>query len=345
MKKHILSWICILFISLFLISCNNKKPQTELTSRIEYAVNILSPDADLDWWVQNIEGTKRNYLATSVLEFAATGNTVLEDMNYKSLSLDKIPDLLKINDSIHFVRNESVIDTFIRGEITSKNITRLLFREKWLSSEDPFEMGKQVIAICPVAVFFDNEGKEIYAKPLFWVNVGNSQASPTDRKITERIQYDVPIKNPNNKKDWWINNIEPQLRISFLNKIMSAAYSGKMQIFDPFKIKMTGEELKSSLNYSDTVRIAQSEPPYEEHDTVIVHKFDINDIHSIRFLEEWKLIPSSLELTKRIIGICPIVNSYNSNNEFRGIRPVFWIYFDPNYPEKLTEILNAPNKN
>lgn len=195
-----------------------------------------------------------------------------------------------------------------------------------------------MLAVCPVAVFYNNEGKEIYSKPLYWININFKNTSPDLRNITERIQYDVPIHNLNNKKDWWIENIEPQFRDKFLNTLMEAAYSDKYRLYDNFKTKLTAAELKNSLNFSDTIRLTQANPPYNEFDTVIVHKFDPKDIHSIRFIEEWKLSPISLEITKRIIGICPVVNSYDSNNEFRGIKPLFWIYFNEKYPECITEI-------
>jgi hypothetical protein len=337
MKKNVfLCWIiCVSIFSILTTSCNSKKKQSEITSRIEYSVNIQSPEADMDWWVQNLEGTQRDFISNLLMETAAKGEFALEDLDYKTLSAKNLSKIYELNDSVHFVFQDKTLDTLISGEITQKNIKRLRFREQWMHSDKGFEIEKRVVAICPVAVFYNAEGIEIYSKPLYWIKINAEKKSSDMKTLAERIQYDVPIQNPNNKKDWWVENMEPQLRNKFLNTLMEAAYSDKYALYDNFKAKITAAELKSALNYSDTLQLTSPNPPYVEYDSVIVHTFDCKDIHRIRFMEEWKINPTTLEFDKRIIGICPLSNSYDENNEFRGVKLLFWMYFDDKYPVAL----------
>ncbi|MEI8204689.1 MAG: hypothetical protein WCH34_16845 [Bacteroidota bacterium] len=337
MKKiTFLCWIiCVSIFSILCTSCNSKKKQSEITSRIEYSVNIQSPEADMDWWNQNLEGTQRDFISKLLMETAAKGELALEDLDYKTLSAKNLSEIYKLHDSVHFTFQDKILDTLISGEITQKNIKRLRFREQWMLSDKSFEIEKRVTAICPVAVFYDAEGIEIYSKPLYWIKINTEKKSSDMKTLTERIQYDVPIQNPNNKKDWWVENIESQLRNKFLNTLMEAAYSDKYPLYDNFKAKITAAELKSTLNFSDTLQLTSPNPPYVEYDTVIVNTFDCSDIRRIRFMEEWKINPTTFEFNKRIIGICVVLNSYDSNNEFRGIRPLFWMYFDEKYPAAL----------
>ncbi|MDD5507554.1 MAG: hypothetical protein PHD25_04390, partial [Bacteroidales bacterium] len=46
---------------------------TLITERIQYDVDIKSPDPDFDWWVQNIEGSKREVFIRQVMEAAYEG--------------------------------------------------------------------------------------------------------------------------------------------------------------------------------------------------------------------------------------------------------------------------------
>ena len=150
--------------------------------------------------------------------------------------------------------------------------------------------------------------------------------------ITERIQYDVNIKSPDPDYDRWVQNIDRLKREAFVNMIMDAAYSGKIQAYDYFNNPLTVEQIKSIGVDTIYKTLTRDYPPYDEYDTVIISKFELKDITKIRFLEEWYIDEDNLEIEKKITGIAPIIKKYDQNGNLLGFQPLFWLYLDKNYP-------------
>lgn len=146
--------------------------------------------------------------------------------------------------------------------------------------------------------------------------------------ITQKIQYDVSIISPNSSYDPWIQNIAKTQRLKLVSGILAAAYEGKVAAYDYFNNPLSIEELKSIG--SDTIyrTLTRNSPPYAEYDTVIVSKIEISDIVKIRFLEEWYLDEQNLLIEKVVIGIAPVVDKFDSEGNFIGLFPMFWIYKD-----------------
>jgi len=71
------------------------------------------------------------------------------------------------------------------------------------------------------------------------------------------------------------------------------------------------------------------------YDTVVHSRLDFHDIVKVRFLEEWTIDETSMIVTKNIAGISPIIKSFDSEGNFRGYKPLFWIYLDEDYPQKM----------
>ena len=101
--------------------------------------------------------------------------------------------------------------------------------------------------------------------------------------ITERIQYDVPIKSPDVDLDWWVQNIEGSKRESFIKMILDKVYDGKIQAYDYLDKPLTAEEVKKIGNRNDTLFMPSMDPPYTDSTVIINEKLKINDITKIRF--------------------------------------------------------------
>jgi len=154
--------------------------------------------------------------------------------------------------------------------------------------------------------------------------------------ITQRIQYDVTIKSPDPDLDWWVQNIEGMRRETLINDLLEVAYQGKVNAYDPFLLsKMHPEQVQSIGSRSDTFRLQRPEPPYEYYDTVINQRLSIHEITRIRFLEEWNLNRKNMKISKEVLGIAPMLESYDKNGVLRGYQPMFWIFFDQKYPAAL----------
>jgi hypothetical protein len=156
--------------------------------------------------------------------------------------------------------------------------------------------------------------------------------------ITEKIEYPVFIKDPYelDNGEWWKENIETSKRLDFVKILFDWAYSGDVKAYDYLTNKeLTLEEVKQIGNNTDTIRIADINPPYEEKDTTIQNKLDFNLIHKIKFMEEWSLNIQNHSINKRIIGVAPALTIYGDSNEIKGYQPLFWLYFDKDYVKNL----------
>jgi len=152
--------------------------------------------------------------------------------------------------------------------------------------------------------------------------------------ITERIQYDVPIKSPDAELDWWVQNIEGSKRESLINMIINNVYDGKVQAYDFLNKPLTPDEVKKIGNRHDTLFMPSMEPPYEDSTVIINEKLKINDITKLRFLEEWRINEKTMEIEKKVLGMALMLANYDPNGDLRGYKQMFWIYFDKRYPIK-----------
>ncbi len=166
-----------------------------------------------------------------------------------------------------------------------------------------------------------------------------SLVSCEDKKtefITQRIQYDVLIKSPDADMDWWVQNIEGLTRETLIKDLIEAALQGKVQTFDPFSLSLnTAEQVKNIGARYETVRMQRSAEPYEYYDTLILKSLSIHDITKIRFLEEWTLNRKEMKIDKNILGIAPVAENYDESGILRGYMPLFWIFYNDDYPKKL----------
>lgn len=168
---------------------------------------------------------------------------------------------------------------------------------------------------------------------------GGAGKENADRKlITEKIEYPVFIKNPYDEEngEWWKENIETSKRTDFVKTLFDWVYEGKVKAFDYLTNKpLSIEEVKAIGNESDTIRITETFPPYDEKDTVIQNKLDLQLVHKLKFIEEWSFDFSGHTMEKKILGIAPALTVYGDSLEVKGYKPMFWIYFDEDFIKSL----------
>jgi len=154
--------------------------------------------------------------------------------------------------------------------------------------------------------------------------------------VTKRIQYDVFIRNTEPDMDWWVQNIEGSNREKLVSDIITRVTEGKVKAYDFLSCKpYTKDELKTMMKRIDTISVERSTPPYDLVDTVLVTEIRLSDITKLRFLEEWKMNEKTLVFTKKVAGICPLLERRTDSGELRGYRPLFWVFFDNKYPAEL----------
>jgi len=154
--------------------------------------------------------------------------------------------------------------------------------------------------------------------------------------VTNRIQYDVFIRNSEPDMDWWVQNIEGSKREKLVKNILHQVTDGKVKAYDFITYKQYSvPELKSMMKKVDSVSIERATPPYDFFDTVMVTEIRVGDITKLRFLEEWSMNEKTLVFTKKVAGICPMVERHSDSGELRGYKPLFWVFFDEKYPAEL----------
>jgi gliding motility associated protien GldN len=128
--------------------------------------------------------------------------------------------------------------------------------------------------------------------------------------------------------------LEPQNgRKSFMSVVMDALKEGSViayeagQYNDEFLTPISPVQLLQGLTRVDSIKLQRPYPPYDTYDTVKVSEFHPYDVTRIRVKEDWFFDKERSMMDVRIIGICPILEQYDENNEFKGYKPLFWIYF------------------
>lgn len=164
-----------LFISIvFLITlaaCNRNLYKKEiLAEKIQYDVLVVSNDPQLDWWINNIEGSKREPFLKRIMEAAEKGEVRVYDYFNRPLTPQQLP--AQCIDTIYrtLVRTYppyEEYDTMTINEVTYRDITKIRFLEEWTWKPGNVEIEKKVIAIGPI-VQREIAGQS-FTQLLFWI--------------------------------------------------------------------------------------------------------------------------------------------------------------------------------
>jgi gliding motility associated protien GldN len=144
------------------------------------------------------------------------------------------------------------------------------------------------------------------------------------RVIDMREKINLPFYYPTTK----LVNLE-----SFMQMVIDALKDSTLTAYDPvndeFLIPISYEQIMNTLNKVDTVTMLSPDPPYDEMKVVVNTPFDPTTVKQLRIKEDWFFDKQRSVMDVRIIGMCPVTEEYDSEGEFKGYKPLFWIY----YPE------------
>jgi len=144
------------------------------------------------------------------------------------------------------------------------------------------------------------------------------------RTIDLRQKINEPFYYPITPKKEWKN---------FMTVIMDAIREGSITAYDPtkddqFMVPYTYQEIESKFTSIDTVPVYDPENPTHilRHD-VVKEEFDPTSVERINLKEDWFFDKQRSVMDVRILGICPVKNVYDENENKIGIEKMFWIYF------------------
>lgn len=178
MNNMIRNGIILLGLSVIIAACGGKKDETDmsgkkvLTERIQYDVTIKSPDPDLDWWNQNIEGSKRESFVKTFLDLAYAGKVKTYDYFNKPITAEEVKmignytDTSFVPDSVNPNITRKVA---VKHELDIQEITRVRFLEEWYLDEKKMSFDKKVVGMMLMKTrVLDSLGPALNV-PLFWI--------------------------------------------------------------------------------------------------------------------------------------------------------------------------------
>ena len=160
---------CLSLIALF--ACNKHSGEKQiLTEKIQYDVPVINNDPQLDWWINNIEGSRREPFLKRIMDAAEKGDVRVFDYFNRSLSPAQIQAIG--SDTIYRVLVRPYppydeYDTMIVRSISYRDIVRIRFLEEWSWNPVSLEMQKKVLALGPVIQ--KEIAGESFNQLLFWI--------------------------------------------------------------------------------------------------------------------------------------------------------------------------------
>ncbi len=125
----------------------------------------------------------------------------------------------------------------------------------------------------------------------------------------------------------------------FFQILMDGVASGELTAYDPiddkFTTPLTNEALLESTSRIDTILIPDP-VTFEETYRIVETRLDPNSVKRFRLKEIWYFDSKHSTMKVRILGIAPIQDVYDEQNNFLYERPVFWIYY-PHAREYLAQ--------
>ena len=168
-KATFLMLLIALLAQVTLSGCSRKEREI-LASKIQYDVPIANYDAQLDWWINNLEGSRREPFLQRLMEAVEKGEVKAFDYFNKPLTPQQVKGSL--SDTIYKTLLRTVppyeeYDTMVILTIDYRNINKLRFLEEWTWDPDKMGIEKKVIGFGPVIT--NTTAGETYNQLLFWI--------------------------------------------------------------------------------------------------------------------------------------------------------------------------------
>lgn len=164
--------LLFLMVIIFLGSaCQDSKEI--IAERIQYDVNIKSPDPEYDWWIQNLPGPQRERFVDLLIDRVVAGKLNAYDYFYSPLTTQEVAAILSDTTFYTLIDEDPPYnerDTISVYTIAKEDIQRVRFLEQWTVDPNSLSTEKKVLGLAPIAKRYDAKGIERW-QPLFWIIV------------------------------------------------------------------------------------------------------------------------------------------------------------------------------
>lgn len=153
MLKTISTGFFVILTIFSILGCKQKQKKEILTTKIQYDVPIVALDQQTDWWVNNIEGSRREPFLKRVMEASEKGQIKLYD--YYNKPMTPLQLQAQCTDTIYqtLLRDYppyEEFDTMIIIPVEYRDITKIRFLEEWTWDPSNLQIEKKVIGMGPV---------------------------------------------------------------------------------------------------------------------------------------------------------------------------------------------------
>lgn len=167
------------------------------------------------------------------------------------------------------------------------------------------------------------------------------------RRIWRQVDLREKINHPFYYPTTAINNrksLFDVIKDAMLNEGTITPYSiGAVGTDDEFTQQMTIDEVKNLLSKIDTQYVEDINTG-EQVPTVVHIDITTDKIKMYQLKEEWFFDRQKSVMEVRIIGMAPMIEKFNQQNESLGYVPLFWIYFpEARFVFANAEVFNRQN--
>lgn len=175
--QRIICCFVLLALSGYITSCKNDKEKNSsdqkiITERIQYDVLIKSPDVELEWYNQNLEGLKREDFLKTIINAAYEGKIKAYDYYNAPLTPEEVKKIDFKSDTITVQRATApynTYDTVIKTELNLQQITKIRFLEEWRMDPKSFQIDKKVLGMMLMKENYGDSMELRGYSPVFWI--------------------------------------------------------------------------------------------------------------------------------------------------------------------------------
>jgi len=265
---------------------------------------------------------------------------------------------------------EMVKDT-ATGKLTEKrfniqpkpeNLSRFIFIESWNFDEEKFSMSKNVWGYYPVRIFYADEDTQMENPRMMKTFLVLQPDIANGKNIATHAKKSVLFMKA--KYEFFIQDIEEiapmclylkrnqfelldffycmdtwnspfwnyYSKYKFLNLIIGNVENGKQQAYD-FNTgdKMTADQAMKAIGAGEKVQLIEDAATNKTVENKIKIQPQIQNIHSVVFIENWYLNPDNLYITKEVVGVALMYSDPNGEKNSDGFpirKPAFVVYFN-----------------
>ncbi len=160
--------------------------------------------------------------------------------------------------------------------------------------------------------------------------IGDTYLREADIVWTRRIWRLLDLREKMNQPFYFPERPQNGWR-SFVTILMDGLKEGTITAYSPlsdqFLVPITYKELMDQLESPQKVTLKRPDNPDIEFDTIIKKTFDPADVKKVRLKEDWYFDRQRSVMEVRILGVCPVMDDLDEKGEYRGPKPLFWVYF------------------